>query len=513
MLSFRDSTIKEKLIWMSALATATALLLAGSAFFTYHLVTFRRALVRNLAIQADTIALNSVSALRFNDERSAADTLAALRADRNIITASIYSADGRLFASHIGPSGDTTSIVPVAPLSPSEALRFHGRTLDLSRSIVAEGERLGSVYMAYSLDDLYADAFRVIGISVPVLALSVFVALLASSRIQRSLLESIGRLADAARTVSREKDYAVRVEPTRNRDELGLLIDTFNEMLAQIQARDVEVEAGKQRFQTLNEELERRVLQRTAELEATNKELEAFTYSVSHDLRAPLRRIDGFAKLLVDDYAAQLPAAAARYLSRVREGASHMGLLVDDLLNLARVGRQELKLQVTGLSSLVDNVTTLLKRDAEGRDIEWKIQPLPFVECDPALMEVVFTNLLSNAVKYTRPRPHAVIEVGTVEQNGHPVIFVRDNGVGFSMKYAVKLFGVFQRLHRPEDFEGTGVGLATVQRILHKHGGAIWVEAELDKGASFYFTIGGVPDSEPEKTPHTKQVTHGERQS
>lgn len=504
MLSFRNATIKRKLAWMGALASATALLLAGGAFLTYHFVTFRGALVRNLAIQADTVALNSVSALRFNDERAAADTLAALRADRNIITAAVYGADGRLFAAHVGENGDRASIAPVVTADESDVTRVDGRILWLSHPIVAEGERLGSVRLVYSLDDLYADAARGLAIGALVLVLSVLVALLASSRIQRSLSESIGRLADAAKAVSRDKNYAIRVEPTRNRDELGLLVDTFNEMLA-------EVEAGKQRFQALNEDLERRVLQRTAELEATNKELEAFTYSVSHDLRAPLRRIDGFAKLLVDDYAAQLPEDAARYLSRVREGARYMGSLVDDLLNLARVGRQELKLQVTGLSSIVDTVTTTLQRDVEGRNIEWKIQPLPFVECDPALMAVVFTNLLSNAVKYTRPRPRAVIEVGTVEQNGHPVLFVRDNGVGFSMKYAGKLFGVFQRLHRPEDFEGTGVGLATVQRILHKHGGAIWAEAALDKGACFYFTIGVAPRRDMDTTREADEVTNGER--
>jgi light-regulated signal transduction histidine kinase (bacteriophytochrome) len=290
--------------------------------------------------------------------------------------------------------------------------------------------------------------------------------------------------------VSREKDYALRVEPTENRDELGILIDTFNEMLVQIQLRDAEVEAGGQRFQRLNEELEERVLRRTAELEATNKELEAFTYSVSHDLRAPLRRIDGFANLLVEEHGAQLSGEAARYLSRVREGTRQMGQLVDDLLNLARLGRKEIHLQVTGLSSIVESVAAVMNRETADRAVEWKIHSLPFVECDPALMEVVFTNLLSNAVKYSRPRERAVIEVGSIEENGHRVIFVRDNGVGFSMKYADKLFGVFQRLHRAEDFQGTGVGLATVQRILHKHGGRIWANAELDKGACFYFTVG-----------------------
>jgi light-regulated signal transduction histidine kinase (bacteriophytochrome) len=171
-----------------------------------------------------------------------------------------------------------------------------------------------------------------------------------------------------------------------------------------------------------------------------------------------------------------------------------MGLLVDDLLNLGRVGRHEVRLQVTGLNSIVNEVVAELRPEYEGRQVEWKIGSLPFVECDPALMKQVFQNLLSNAVKFTRPRSNATIEVGQKDQEGTPVVFVRDNGVGFNIKYADKLFGVFQRLHRPEDFEGTGVGLATVQRIIQKHGGHIWAEAELDKGATFYFTL-GVPEN------------------
>ena len=166
-----------------------------------------------------------------------------------------------------------------------------------------------------------------------------------------------------------------------------------------------------------------------------------------------------------------------------------MSQLVDDLLNLARVGRQELKRKPTPLSSMVEEVILDLKTEEEKRHIDWQVGPLPTVECDAGLMKQVFANLLSNAVKYTRPRETAVIQIGSAEVKGEPVIFVRDNGVGFSMKYADKLFGVFQRLHPAEDFEGTGVGLATVERIVRKHGGTIWAEAGVDKGATFYFTI------------------------
>ena len=271
---------------------------------------------------------------------------------------------------------------------------------------------------------------------------------------------------------------------------LGVIYAGMGAIVALLTQRVGQRKREQEELRRINETLEQRVLARTTELDATNKELEAFSYSVAHDLRAPLRHMDGFIRLLNKRASTTLDEKNQRYLGIISDSARQMGLLIDDLLAFSRVGRAELQLRAVSLHQLVNEAMQELQDEIQGREIAWKIGQLPEAMVDRSMMRLVMINLLANAVKFTSKREHAQIEVGASSNEADEiVVFVRDNGVGFDMEYASKLFGVFQRLHPAEDYEGTGIGLANVQRIIHRHKGRTWAEGEVDRGATFYFSL------------------------
>jgi signal transduction histidine kinase len=334
------------------------------------------------------------------------------------------------------------------------------------------------IIIEFSDEALLAQANRFLRRMIVIGIVLFVVGLAAAFALSRSITRPLHSLTEAALAIS-SGEYSRQVR-IGGKDELGKLAGAFNTMAVQV--RD------SQRA------LEQRVQERTLQLEVANKELESFSYSVSHDLRAPLRAIDGFSRILKEDYAEPLPQEAQRYLELIRSNAKQMGRLVDDLLNFSRLGRLPLQKQSVRPADLARQVLDELQSEQQGRKLNISIGELPAVQADPSLLKQVYVNLLSNALKYTRVRDEADIEVGAIGANGNgseTVYYVRDNGAGFDMQYSNKLFGVFQRLHRAEEFEGTGVGLAIVQRIIQRHGGHVWAEAEVNKGATFSFTLPG----------------------
>jgi len=491
-MSLRDWPIKQKLTVMLVSISGLVLLLTAAAFAGYQYWSLRQATRDALSVRGRIIAANSTASLAFANDADARELLSALRADPHIVAAVLYDKGGHVFAAY--PAGVAGDAVPAAP--GPDGYRFErGLLIGFQPVEEAGSQRLGTLYLASDLGVVY-DTFRLSGvIGLGVMAVALLAAYLLSRVLQGTISQPILALAETAKAVSTRQDYSVRA-PKLGADELGTLTDAFNQMLGRIEDQKNEL----QRYAT---DLERRVEERThelqdrneslrrnaAELLAANTELDAFAYSVSHDLRAPLRSIDGFSQILLEDYAARLDEAGRETLHRVRAASQRMGTLIDDLLKLARVTRAEIRTEDVDLSGMARDIVADLHRTTPERQVEFAIAPGLTARGDARLLRVALDNLLRNSWKYTAKQPAPRVEFASADANGGRAFMVRDNGAGFDMKYADKLFGVFQRLHSAADFEGTGIGLATVRRIINRHGGRIWAEGAVDRGATFYFTL------------------------
>jgi signal transduction histidine kinase len=498
-MSLRDWPIKQKLTAMLVSVSGLVLLLTSAAFAGYQYWSLRQTTRDALAVRARIIAATSTASLAFSNDADAREILSALRADPHIVAAILYDKGGHVFAAY--PADVVGTAVPAAP--GPDGYRFErGLLIGFQPVEEAGSQRLGTLYLASDLDAVY-DTFRLSGvIGLVVLAVALLVTYLLSTVLQRTISQPILTLAETAKAVSARQDYSVRGTKL-GEDELGVLTDAFNQMLGRIEDQNRALRESQEKLQTYATELEQRVAERTHELQernealrhnaaqllAANTELDAFAYSVSHDLRAPLRSIDGFSQVLLEDYAAQLDEAGRDSLNRVRAASQRMGTLIDDLLKLARVTRAEMRTEVVDLSGMARDIAVELQRTTPARQVEFAIAQGLEARGDAPLLQVVLENLLRNSWKYTAKQPRPRVEFGRVEGNGERAFMVRDNGAGFDMKYADKLFGVFQRLHSAAEFEGTGVGLATVRRIITRHGGRIWAEGAVDQGATFYFTL------------------------
>jgi signal transduction histidine kinase len=484
---FKKLPVKQQLILVILTVSFTSLFVASTTFVLYDRHFYKQHLVHEMTRSARMLASHSTVAVERGAMELVEKSLETLGQDANIESACIWSSANDkmvMYSRHALKSRIETGVIAGVECLVNEPFisRVLGKNLDIIEPILAaDGRKVGLLHLRVSLHDLER---RIRAFSVVMLLIVLVVAMLAvaiTSKAQAFISKPILDLASTVNTINRFKDYSLRARSDRQ-DEIGQLVQAFNAMLDTIELQN-------RALLHANENLEDEVSRRTDELRVANHELESFTYSVSHDLRSPLRSVDGFSAALLEDYGSKLDTAGQDYIKRIRAASQRMGNLIDSLLHLSRVSRQGMKYRQVDLSELADEIVEGLAAVNPGRLVSFKSPETLMASGDPDLLRIVLENLLGNAWKYTGKTNNPAVELSGHERNGETVYSVSDNGAGFDMAYSDKLFGPFQRLHHDQEFEGLGVGLATVARIIHRHGGEIWAEGQVGKGATFYFTL------------------------
>jgi signal transduction histidine kinase len=486
VLRFQDLSISRKLRFIITGACLVTVALTCTVFMVQETAGYRTAAVRDLTLEARVLATDMGTALGSRSTEQAGAILGSLKADAAVANAVVFDRDGKVFFLY-------TRDADAAPIEHAgdgrERYHFTRRYLSVWVPIRRGAEQIGTLAVRRDLADLYQRLRMYFLLGFAVLAVAGLVAYWLANRLQRLISQPILRLAGAASEVTSSKDYRVRV-PAASQDEIGQLTQAFNAMLAMVEAGHAEITGLYERLQRHAGELEQRVTERTIQLQQANEELDAFGGSVSHDLRGPLRHIEGFAQAALEDHAAELSPEVRGYLEKILERTGRMAALIQTLLEFARLSTSALAKERLDLEAMAREIFAELTA-AGGRDIRLSVGRMAPCRADAVLVRQVLVNLVGNAIKYSRGRSPAVIEVGqkSLKSERGNVYFVRDNGVGFDMASAGRLFGAFERLHSAREFEGSGVGLATVKRIVQRHGGRIWAESALDAGATFYFTL------------------------
>ena len=494
----RDSSITKRLTRMNILVSGAALLMACAAFVAYDWLNFRETMVHNLSIQAQIAGSNSVSALLFNDPESAGNTLAALKAAPNIVSAGVYTPDGRLLASYSAEGSGRTLSLPEIPAGQIEYHWFEKGQLVVVRRIIFQGKTTGTVYIRSDLHEINRRLKRYAVIAAFVLAVSLIAALLVASIFQRAVVKPIVHLAEITRIVSRDKDYSLRALPTGNRDEPDILIRAFNDMLSQIQQRE-------EALRDAHRELEERVEARTAQLAAANKELERqnreveratqlksqFLASMSHELRTPLNAIIGFSDLLAEKRD-HLTSKQERFIEHVRNGARHLLQLINDILDLSKIesGLLELQPETFNVSEVTPEVLSVIRPLALAKKIHIEYAEEAFsLYADRVRFKQILYNLLSNALKFTPEGGRVRVEGSS--DGSMARVSVSDTGVGIRPEDQQLIFEEFRQAGETTKGvkEGTGLGLAITKRLVEQQGGTIRVTSELGKGSCFSFTL------------------------